>query len=282
MSSLVFPSSVGAVVAARANAWLGDGARLALDASRAGGDERRRASDLIRLAGDAAEIDMLATHLAYDTSQVRDVARHVQALRLRMLMLLPVLSSIADRLAVLRNDGHGAAAAGARRPRRLRAWIRPEPPSSRRSPTRQREAAEADACAPPSRTRAGLDAGSDWTTIITASLMLRLREFVDLASDSRALRRAIAHGRGLPATAVPPEAASPLVRHRDHAMALLSSCRRFDRDRDLLRFLDRNRLARRLRRAHDGGRGLLLLRLAGRSRSGHPAVRQLTLRGRGR
>ena len=58
VSSLVLPRSVGDVVAARANSWLGDGARLALDALSGTRDDAATRRDLVRLAGDAAEIDM--------------------------------------------------------------------------------------------------------------------------------------------------------------------------------------------------------------------------------
>ena len=224
VSSLVFPRSVGSVVAARANAWLGDGARLALDALSAKRSATETRGDLVRLAGDAAEIDILATHLAYDTSQVRDVGSHVQALRLRMLMLLPVLSSIADRLAVLRDTGAAlppkleAALAG------VRAWIRPEGPSLD-AESRRPEEADAEALRTAIReAEPPLDERSDWLAVVAASLTLRLREFVDLASDTRTLRHSIATGRSLPAPLrLKPEALVAAVRHRDSAMALLSS-----------------------------------------------------------
>ena len=55
--------------------------------------------------------------------------------------------------------------------------------------------------------------------------MLRLRDFVDLASDSRTLRRSIATGRGCRCPCGSrPEVGIAAVRHRDHAMALLSCC----------------------------------------------------------
>ena len=223
VSSLVLPRSVGSVVAIRANAWLGHGARLALDALAGQRGESAR-GDLVRLAGDAAEIDILATHLAYDTSRVRDAAPQVLALRLRMLMLLPVLSSVADRLSVLRQSGEPLPQTLGAAIDRLRNWIRPGPPSLNAN-DRQAEVAEAD------RVRAAitaaeptLDRTSDWRTIVTASLTLRLRELVDLASDCRALRRSIATGHALDEPLrIEPEASIAALRHRDRAMALLSS-----------------------------------------------------------
>ena len=223
VSSLVFPRSVGSVVAERANLWISDGARLALDAL--GGRRSREAAwgDLARLAGDAAEIDMLATHLAYDTSHVRETAREVEALRLRMLMLLPVLSSVADRLSVLDGEGEALSPVLADAVERLRGWIRPGP-LSLDAEDRRREDADADALrAAVAAAEPPLDRFSDWRAAVTASLTIRLREFVDIASDTRALRRSIATGRPLAGPLrVHPEAGAAAIRHRDGAMALLS------------------------------------------------------------
>ena len=166
----------------------------------------------------------MATHLAYDTSRVRDVARRVVELRLRMLMALPVLSSMADRLSVLRGSETPLSPQLLDILAALRRWIRPGPSlAERERPGTRGDRGRSPAVAH-SRRNPKLDTHSDWLAIITASFMLRLREFVDLASDSRALRRSIATGR---------EPNTPLhirqehgvigTRHRDHAMALLSS-----------------------------------------------------------
>jgi uncharacterized membrane protein YccC len=60
---------------------------------------------------------------------------------------------------------------------------------------------------------------------MTASLLIRLRELVDLSHDCRALRRAIAAGDDASGVelAFRPEAGAALVRHRDHGMALWSA-----------------------------------------------------------
>ena len=51
-----------------------------------------------KVAGDAVEIAMLATHLAYDTSNLQTATVPVAILQQRMLLLLPVVSGAADRI----------------------------------------------------------------------------------------------------------------------------------------------------------------------------------------
>ncbi len=225
VASVVFPSSVGEVVAERANRWLEHAARLSLDVLSQQADAARTRAELIRLAGDAAEVDMLATHLAYDTSNLRDVRRNIGALRVRMLMLLPVLSSIADRLAAIRADGGTLSLAAEAAVAGVRTWIDPGPVRLDAA-ARQRETEDVERLrttlidATPT-----LDASSCWVDIMTVSLMIRLRELIDVAVDTRMLRRALAeHQAVLPrALAFDPAAGVVPQQHRDHAMATLSA-----------------------------------------------------------
>ena len=225
VSTLVLPRTVGDAVRGRLDAWVGDAARFARDALAtrpAGAAERETARDLARLAADAAEIDMLATHVAYDTSTLRDRADALAALRLRLLMLLPVLSSLADRMAELRPGGLppavAAAAAG------LGAWISPEVPSRDPADIARERAASAELRAAFAAAEPALGAGATWRDMLASSLLTRLRDALDLAEDTRTLRRAIASGRA-PAF---PLASAPGVevaeaRHVDHLLPLLSA-----------------------------------------------------------
>ena len=71
------------------------------------------------LAADAVEIRMLTSHLAFDTSNLQAATRPIEVLERRILLLLPVLSAIGDRLAALRAVGwHFPRRAGAHRPAR--------------------------------------------------------------------------------------------------------------------------------------------------------------------
>ncbi len=170
----------------------------------------------LRLAGEAVEIDTLADHLTYDRNAGRETARWLRALRLRMLMLLPLLSSIGDRLDALGDEP------GAIQPRLksllgdLSIWI----------------AGDDTDRAPPQALRATiaalepqLHAGSSWNEIMTASLLMRLRDLVDISIDCRLLNQAIAAGGRPPGAKLSfhPEAGAAPVRHTDHGMALWSA-----------------------------------------------------------
>ena len=218
VSTLVLPRTVGDVLAARVDGWIGAGARLAADALAGGAADDR---DLGRLAGDLAELDALSTHLAYDISALRGRAAALTALRLRMAMMLPVLSSLADRMGELGGAAPPPALAAAIAG--LRAWISPRAPSLRPGDVaREREEAAAlraaiAAAAP------RLGAGTGWRDLLVASLALRLRDALDLAEETRALRRAIAgHGGAIPAAPAAAIAVAP-ARHVERLLPLLSA-----------------------------------------------------------
>jgi len=170
----------------------------------------------LRLATDAAEIDALAGHLGYDRVADANTVRGLQALRLHMLMLLPLLASISDRMAALGSRFRETRPALAQLLDRLAHWLATD--IDERQPVEQLRTAIA-------AQRPGLDADSSWDQIMLASLLIRLRELVDISSDCRALERAIADGSDpspIP-LAFQPEAGVVVSRHRDHALALWSA-----------------------------------------------------------
>ena len=199
------PRPVGPVLTARLAAWLANANAWSQDAlaGRSADPERRR------LAADAVEIDMLSSQLAYDPSTTQRAIRPLRALRERMVMLLPVLSSIADRVAALeRSGGMTPALRGLLEQAAL--WLRGAPqPGLRR--------AVADALRPAA-------SRSDWNAIMRNSLLMRLGELIDIRTDAQALQAQIAAGEPrLPALAFPDSGVAALARHRDPAMALLSA-----------------------------------------------------------
>lgn len=104
--SVLFPQSLGERLGPRLTGWLADAEGWLLDilardpAATSGTFERDRR----RLAVDALDCVLLATHVPYDTSHWREANRTVQALLYRMLMLLPILSGLADRRRGLGDD----------------------------------------------------------------------------------------------------------------------------------------------------------------------------------
>ncbi|MBP1093564.1 FUSC family protein [Bradyrhizobium diazoefficiens] len=216
VSTIVFPRSVAPAVAHRVDAWLADARRLSqVVLLREGTSETHRAKRL-KLATDIVEIDTLSTHLAYDRLTDRNAVTGLGEIRLRMLTLLPVIASLEDRLAALGEEALRRQPGLKRLLEDLAQWI----------------ASDVGALQPAERIRAAiseqqavLDDGADWERIITTSLLLRLRELVDLSRDCRALTEAIAENRNVATIdlAFHSEAGAAPVRHRDRGLALWSA-----------------------------------------------------------
>ena len=97
--SIFWPQPVSAVLGPRLTAWIADAESWLREAMVTG-----TTADRHKLALDAVDCAMLATHVPFDTSHWREASGSVQALLRRMLVLLPLLSGLADRHAGLGND----------------------------------------------------------------------------------------------------------------------------------------------------------------------------------
>jgi uncharacterized membrane protein YccC len=216
VSTIVLPRSVAPAIGAKVESWLADARRLSEDVllqRGAGATERRQR---LRLATEALEIDTLATHLAFDRLADHNAVRGLQVLRLQMLLLLPLLASIRDRLAALASHSPQAWPELAALLDRLAHWINAD--SDDREPTGNLRAAI-------SALRPRLDEDASWDEIMVASLLIRLRELVDISDDCRTLSRAIAAGEDTSrlVLAFHSEAGIVTTRHRDHGLALWSA-----------------------------------------------------------
>ncbi|MHC2435195.1 FUSC family protein [Bradyrhizobium sp. USDA 4451] len=216
VSTVVFPRSVAPAVGGRVRSWLSDARRLSRDVLLDRGSSETRRAERLRLATDIVELDTLTTHLAYDRLADAGLVRGLREVRLRMLMLLPIITSIEDRLVAL------GEAALQRQPElrrllgNLAEWIVDE--------DRQRQSSEPIRVAIAER-QSALDGLAPRERIITISLLLRLRELVDISADCRAVGDAIAAGRDISTVplAFHPESGAAPARHRDHGMALWSA-----------------------------------------------------------
>jgi uncharacterized membrane protein YccC len=216
VSTIVLPRGVGPAVASRVDTWLVCARRLSQEVLAGRGAEKTTREQRLQLAADAVEIDTLSDHLAYDRTVDRDAARWLRALRLRMLMLLPLLSSIGDRIDALGVD------ARVTQPRLmtlvddLSRWLAGGD-TERESPDRLHAAITAQ--------QPKLHAGSSWDQIVTVSLLMRMAELVDISEGCRALNQAIAVGDRPPGAkpAFHSEADIAPVRYVDHGMALWSA-----------------------------------------------------------
>ena len=216
VSTIVFPRSVAPAVAGRVDSWLSDARRLSqVVLLREGSNDTRRGKRL-KLATDIVEIDTLSTHLAYDRLTDRSAVTGLGEIRLRMLMLLPVIASLEDRLAALGEEALRRQPELKRLLEDLAQWIVSD--LSTRQPAERIRAMIGER-------QAVLDDSASWERIIITSLLSRLRELVDLSRDCRELTEAIADNRNVSTLdlAFHSEAGAAPVRHRDRGMALWSA-----------------------------------------------------------
>jgi len=213
--SVIFPRSVLSALLTKQTAMLSDARRwiaegLAREPTPALATEQRR------IAADVTELAILGTNLRYDTSSRRPSRHVVRALDERLVALLPLLSTIEDRIAVLRRMGP-------LRPELetliadVVAWCAQNEGGDRHEAHRLRRACAA----------ALPEAGpqSDWIDLVTVSLIARLNELIESwqecqelaaltrdpsAPQDRRLRAIIKHRETKPL-------------HRDHGIAALSA-----------------------------------------------------------
>jgi uncharacterized membrane protein YccC len=103
--TVLFPRPLGPVLAARIVAWVKPAADWAAAALAGEQEDATAKTSRRRLAAEAADISMMTSQLGFDTSHMQSATGHVIRLRLYVLSLMPVISSIGDRVAQLRETG---------------------------------------------------------------------------------------------------------------------------------------------------------------------------------
>ncbi|MBB3541099.1 MULTISPECIES: FUSC family protein [unclassified Rhizobium] len=101
VNRILFPRHAGPVLAGRINAWLRDGADLAIGTLKGRGRDPALLAAARRLAADAVDLHSFTTHVAYDTSALRDIVGRTRILQQRMVAMLPIVSGLADVLHAL-------------------------------------------------------------------------------------------------------------------------------------------------------------------------------------
>jgi uncharacterized membrane protein YccC len=213
--SIIFPRSVLSVLLAKqsgvladARRWIADGLTRQLAPTV---DQEQR-----RIAADVTELAILGLSLPYDTSAQRPSQTVIRALDERLVGLLPLLSTIEDRIVFLQQGGT--------LPENVRklladaaAWFAQQEGGDRRGGYRLRRACVA----------AMPEAGpqSSWSDLIQVSLLARLNELIESWQEClelAALTRdpSLPQDRSLRAI-LKQRAAKPL--HRDHGIAALSA-----------------------------------------------------------
>lgn len=219
VGAIVFPAKVAPALRARSATWLADAALWATDMLSADPDANAtRHGSRHRLAADILALDQLIVQLSYDTESA-DTLRHARALRERMTMLLPVLSSLAGLLQALRQHAAGIPEHLARHMAEMSSWIR----------------AGFDGPAPALEPAAGPWAeygrAPGWHAGLVATANDRLRTLAELCEDCHALQRGIGdRGTGADALPVRPGDRGARVEkaerahHHDHGMLLFYAC----------------------------------------------------------
>jgi uncharacterized membrane protein YccC len=214
VGTVVFPRSLGPVLAKRIRAWLrpaGDWAEAALAGREE--DPAARAARR-RMAAEAVDIGMMTSQLAYDTSALQASVPQVRRLRLYVLSLMPVLSAIGDRVAQLKAIG-GVTPGLQALLEDCAGWIRN---------TANYDAAAADGLdARIARMERDCDQELSWAGILRTTLLVRLHELVAMVRHSRAIRHHVVDSAA-PVTTVPGiGAVAAPAQVRDHGLALLSA-----------------------------------------------------------
>ncbi|MGO4336977.1 FUSC family protein [Labrys sp. KB_33_2] len=187
VNSLFFPARIGPVLAQQIKGWLRDAGAWAsavlTDGAGTGATPERQ-----RLASDIRAMDMLISQLSYDTANQATV-RVANELRGRMALLLPLLSSLDDRLAALHETSGEVAGIEALRARLLD-WMRSGEGNERGAADRLL----ADISALEPKSDPGSDQQAQWPALVLSSTLERMKELVDLWEDCRQLQRQIELG----------------------------------------------------------------------------------------
>ncbi len=213
LGAIVFPRPMGPVIARRIARWVPPTNDWAV-ASLVGKDEdaQTRAARY-RLAVEVNDVGLLTTQLAFDTSPLQAAVPYIKRLRIYMLSLMPVASSIGDRVAELRRM-NGITPALQEVLEAMSGWVQVGEPGN------------ADAV----RARIGAlaESGTSWAGLLRASLAVRLNELITIMRHTRAIRQHIVNGAPPPKNAVlDGEHVAAAVRLHDHGMVFLSSLAAF-------------------------------------------------------
>ncbi|MBB4594632.1 FUSC family protein [Xanthomonas cannabis] len=197
-AALVFPASVRPMLTARIGNWMQDAAQWCRQVLQRGPAHAPRN----RLAADLVQFEALIAFVRHDDPRHAGAAPALEQLRARMLMLLPVLSSITDRLDAL----HGDATAQPELAALLHdvvAWVHPGDGATADAIDVDALRARIAALRPP--------VDQHIAHLLLASLLLRLEELLDLWQDCRALEQALVRGTAPAALRAMPNAARPAM-----------------------------------------------------------------------
>lgn len=182
VAQVVFPMGLSSLLSTRITGWLRDAAAWGDEILRGEGATPATPLGRQKLAADISGLDMLISQLSYDP-HTRGVTRQARELRGRLMMLMPLFSSLADRLHALKTQDKDLPPRLAELIGEIADWL-----GGVADPERaKRFRAELAELAPSARS-------AEWAGLILDSALARLREIVDLWHDCLVLRDQIAAG----------------------------------------------------------------------------------------
>ncbi|RUP08068.1 FUSC family protein [Hyphomicrobium sp.] len=215
VSSVVFPRPVVTAVTQRLTAWLKNADACARDSlgAKAGSEAD---GHRLRLAADTGEIENLASHLVYDAGGHPELPRLIREIQPRMLMLLPVLSSISDGLRELASVG-GLSGPVQAIVERLDRWLTPEWSNDSHELDRLRNDID-ERIEPPGVQRT-------WRDLLELTLLMRLRDLTAIRSDCLQVMAAMAGNAAPRSTGFNYKISGVATpeRHNDRGQALVSA-----------------------------------------------------------
>lgn len=214
--SLFFPRPVAPAIHGKIMTVLSEAEAWMLDAL-AGNTIPAVANKRRRVAADLTELHVLATHLPYDSAVTRHVTQEIQALQDRLVVLLPVVDMVEDRLTVLGAEAELSPPL-VELVSDVRQWV--EDGDSTMPEHATALISRCQALEP------SLTLDTSWHQALQLSLCARLAELVEALQDCRELANCVTHPDQRTTTSrveVLAQAARTRALHLDHGMAALSS-----------------------------------------------------------
>ena len=210
-SSLVFPNSVKPMLTGQVGRWMRDAADWCQQILGGG---RTQGSQYRRLAADLTQFQTLIEFARRDDPRHPNRAKALERMRERMLLLLPVLSSISDRLSILHRRRSPLPAELPALLEDLQTWL---DDGDSHSSTYQQLRARVSALKP--------EVDHDIDHLLLATLLQRLEDLLDLWQDCQTLQGTLNQD------VAPPKQShyrirterSGLPQHVDYGMAVFSA-----------------------------------------------------------
>ena len=168
--TILLPRSIAPVVMSGLDKTLADARTWMVSTLRCAAPEEDR-QNRRKLANDITQLRLTASHIPFDTSNIRWSAHLLRALLNRIISLTPVISSVEDRIKALQLAGQPISPATQEVMKNISDWVESgNQPSSEQLQTMH---SAIDAITP------AIEPNLKWPTLLSASLATRLHELVN-------------------------------------------------------------------------------------------------------